>query len=265
MLSKLHSNVILPNLKKDPTTCFASTSTTSKPTTLPSSNNYTVRFGLYATNFTQFMSLISTQTGNINGCLQNCSSSGICLLSNGILACQCFQYFTGTSCQYDTRPCASNPCLNNGTCLNNLTASYYFKCECQNTFYGVNCEKQINVCENKTCNDHGYCFNDQNMGKCKCFTSYTGENCEKESLFVILVKTAQWLTTIICIVCMVVFCVIIVGNDVLSFLKLGIKRIDINEWRREKLHGIKSKKNPKKKTNQKPKQKKTNEKMRRII
>ena len=34
---------------------------------------------------------------------------------------------------------------------------------------------------------------------------------------------------------------LIIGSDVLDYLKIGDEHIDMNEWRREKLHGEKAK------------------------
>jgi hypothetical protein len=169
-------------------------------------------------NFTQVLSLLSDQKGNLNGCLQNCSSSGICSLNNGLIGCQCFEYFTGASCQYDTRPCASNPCLNNGTCINTINeTSSLFECQCKNTFYGLNCENQINICQNTTCNDHGYCYTEQNTAKCKCFTSYSGDVCEIVSSQVKLVKSVQLTSTIICFVVLGLVIFSVISNDIFNY------------------------------------------------
>ena len=97
---------------------------------------------------TQFLAILANQKGDLNSCLPNCSSSGVCSLRNGLIGCQCFEYFTGSSCKFDTRPCSSSPCLNNATCTNSLNATFAsFECECQQTFYGLNCENQINICK----------------------------------------------------------------------------------------------------------------------
>ena len=110
-----------------------------------------------------FLSILSTQFDDLNGCLVNCSSKGICQLNSNtpMYECECDSHFSGSSCQHDLRPCSSGPCLNNGTCLN-INNDTSFQCECQNTFYGQFFEKQISICQNKTCNQKGFCFNNRN-------------------------------------------------------------------------------------------------------
>jgi hypothetical protein len=85
------------------------------------------------------------------------------------------------------------------------------------------CENMRNLCENKTCSFHGYCTQNHNGTKCKCKNGYEGEICELESNSVKMVKNVQWTTTIICIICISTFVVLIMGNDLFNFLKVGHK------------------------------------------
>ena len=131
--------------------------------------------------------------------------------------CGCDPYFSGKACQYDSRPCSSGPCLNNGTCVN-INNDTSFQCECQQTFFGLNCENQINICQNKTCGGKGYCFNDQNEPKCKCFTGYSGDECETVSTFVKLVRpVVQISTSLICFIVIGTTIVLIISNDVWNY------------------------------------------------
>ena len=74
-----------------------------------------------------FSTLSSSQTifllntnYDLSGCIVNCSNNGQCrfdLLSNQFF-CSCNTAFlSGAACQLDTRPCSSNPCLGNSTCV----------------------------------------------------------------------------------------------------------------------------------------------------
>jgi hypothetical protein len=164
---------------------------------------------------------LANQKGDLNACLQNCSSSGVCTLRNGLIGCQCFDYFTGSACQFDTRPCSSGPCMNNATCTNSLNTTFAsFECECQQTFYGLNCENQINICQNVTCNDHGYCYKDHHhkLAKCKCFTSFSGDECEIVSTFVKLVQSVQLTSSIICFITLGLMVLLVFVNDAFNYL-----------------------------------------------
>ena len=151
------------------------------------------------------------------------------------------------SCQTDERPCShTNKCLNNGTCINSLyLTSSSCKCPENGLFYGQYCENIRNLCENVTCSSHGYCTQSQSETKCKCNNGYEGDKCEIESSAVKAVKSIQWTTTIISVLFIATFWIIIASNDLLNYFKIGHERIDINEWKSEKIHG--EKKKPKKK------------------
>ncbi len=169
------------------------------------------------TNVTRLLSILSTQTEYLNGCLSNCSSNGICHFNSNAatIGCNCFQNYAGTSCQTDIRPCALNSCLNNSTCVNNSNDT--FKCECQNNYFGLNCERFVDLCQNVTCMKHGYCYINQTRAKCKCFTSYSGDECEIESTHVRLVKSVQWTSTLICFVSFGLSIILAILNDIWNY------------------------------------------------
>jgi len=174
----------------------------------------------------------------MNSCLINCSNVGICKVDSlrKKYFCECNPNFMGKSCQTDKRPCfQSNKCLNNATCLYVNTTSFECKCPSNGLYYGEYCENRINLCENVTCSNHGFCFLNQTQTKCKCFTGYSGDKCDLESNFVKVIRYVQWTSTIICIICIITFWTLIVGNDVLNYFKIGNEKIDINEWKHEKL------------------------------
>ena len=198
---------------------------------------------------------ILVSSKDISSCLSNCSNQGVCKLSiNQTYMCECNGNFQGKSCQTDNRPCSqSNKCLNNGMCVNSLNLTS-FSCTCPEggPFYGQYCENMINLCENETCSMHGYCTQIQSEIQCKCYNGFEGENCEIESSSVKAVKNVQWTTTIIAILFLALFWIVIISNDLLNFFKIGHKRVDINEWKSEKMHGEKDKpkKTKKKKKNE---------------
>ncbi len=210
---------------------------------------------LTQSNLQLILEILKSNT-DVTACLSNCSNQGVCKLSqNQTYICECNANFMGKSCQTDERPCSqANKCLNNGTCINSQDLTS-FTCQCPESgpYYGQYCENMRNLCENVTCSSHGYCTQSQNETKCKCNNGYEGDKCEIESGAVKAVKSIQWTTTIISILFIGTFWIIIVSNDLLNYFKIGHERIDINEWKSEKIHGEKSK--PKKKTNKDKKRK----------
>ncbi len=161
----------------------------------------------------------------------------------------------GKSCQTDERPCSqSNKCLNNGTCINSLDlTSSSCQCPQNGPFYGQYCEIMRNLCVNETCSSHGYCKQTQSETKCKCFNGYEGDKCEIESNSLKIVKSVQWLSTTLCIITISLSWLIFIGSDILGYFKIGSEHIDMNEWRREKLHGKSEKRKTFKKTKKVPK------------
>jgi hypothetical protein len=183
----------------------------------------------------QILSILKSDI-DVNSCLLNCSNQGVCTLKNQTYVCECNANFIGKSCQIDTRPCSqSNKCLNNGTCINSLDlTSYSCKCVENGLYYGEYCENMRNLCENVTCSFHGYCTQSQSDTKCKCYNGYEGKDCETEIKVLKIVKNVQWLATAICIIVILIFWSLVIGSDVLDFLKIADEHIDMDEWRHEK-------------------------------
>jgi hypothetical protein len=183
---------------------------------------------------------IIQSNSDISACLANCSNHGVCKLSaNQTYICECNENYIGKSCQTDKRPCSrSNKCRNNGTCINSLDITSS-SCQCPENglIYGKYCENMRNLCENVTCSSRGNCIQNQTDTQCKCFTGFRGDKCEIEGNTVKVVKNVQSTSTIICIVCISTFWLLVIGSDVLDFLKIADEHIDMNEWRREKFHG----------------------------
>lgn len=55
------------------------------------------------------------------------------------LLCFC----TGNRCETNTDECLSTPCLNNGSCIDDINS---YKCHCRRGFIGTNCETNVNEC-----------------------------------------------------------------------------------------------------------------------
>jgi Notch-like protein len=204
------------------------TSSTSQP--LANVNNLFQLTNL--TNQTQLLSILSTYTNDLSACLTNCSNKGTCMFNTQIskYVCLCQEFYNGTACQLDIRPCANLICLNSGQCVEDTLTSA--SCNCSLGFYGSQCQYEYNPCMNVTCSNRGYCFTNDTtttsnknttssttkMTQCKCYADYEGEQCEIEKIFAKFVRYVTLSSLIIVLTCLAVTVLIIVGNDVWTCL-----------------------------------------------
>jgi hypothetical protein len=198
-----------------------------------------------------FAQLSPTQIKNIlnssydlSGCIVNCSNNGLCMFDtvNNKFICSCDSvYLGGYACQIDTRPCSSNPCLNNATCvdysnsmnynmssiISNNSSSFY--CLCNEFYKGANCESKIDLCQNETCSNNGNCYDSNNLPKCKCLSMYSGDKCETESNELKAVKKLISLASILAIVIIISFYSCFLLMDITKFLCKKNNRIYSHE------------------------------------
>ena len=84
--------------------------------------------------------------------------------------------------------CESNPCANNGTCINGM---FGHACDCVPGYSGMDCDilvcpagftgpncLDIDYCAEVTCQNDGSCFNDVDNFTCLCAGDYGGIFCE---------------------------------------------------------------------------------------
>jgi hypothetical protein len=187
---------------------------------------------------TELNIILSSYIGDLSSCLVNCSNQGICVLNSlDKYICQCNEYSTGQACQSDSRPCSSNPCLNNGTCSNiydNQTSASSFQCICQDNLYGgTYCENKVDLCLNKTdvCfNDQqGYCIINGSQPMCKCKNGYSGDKCEIISTSLIVKKVIISVSTIIAIVVIISFIILVLFFDFTKYFLMKKKQKEVKK------------------------------------
>ncbi|VDK78277.1 unnamed protein product [Litomosoides sigmodontis] len=141
-------------------------------------------------------------TGN---CLCPPASTGQCVIKNGLAVCVCPVGNLGEFCEI-ADVCETNPCMNGGKCLLDVTTTSNFKCICDERFSGTRCELAVHgteclqeciageICEQRngtftcvkaeiTCDDcvHSFrCIENGEYAVCVCDTSWTGPKCDQQ-------------------------------------------------------------------------------------
>ena len=89
--------------------------------------------------------------------------------------------FDGQNCEQNLNECLSSPCLNGGSCVDDV-GSYH--CNCLNEFAGRHCEHPLQVqarsgCESEECSQDSICVKDDHGLQCVCKPGFVGNppNC----------------------------------------------------------------------------------------
>lgn len=93
--------------------------------------------------------------------------------------CECFYGFTGINCEINIDDCGTNPCLNDGTCLDSLGG---FKCACKSGYAGKDCSVDTNDCWSFPCYNNGTCVDKVNHYVCECPEGFVGSRCETNAI-----------------------------------------------------------------------------------
>ncbi|XP_016388777.1 protein jagged-2 [Sinocyclocheilus rhinocerous] len=104
-----------------------------------------------------------------------CGPHGRCISqSGGNFTCACQPGFTGTYCHENINDCASSPCQNGGTCIDDIDS---FRCVCPDGFDGQLCELEVNECSGEPCLNGGMCIDLLNDFYCRCTDNWKGKTC----------------------------------------------------------------------------------------
>lgn len=100
---------------------------------------------------------------------------GTCVRSkDNSYSCFCNQGYFGHDCEMNLNECASTPCLNGGTCIDEVAK---FKCDCLDVFTGVLCESHFDICSITPCAKQSICIVSNSKAKCVCNFGKTGKFC----------------------------------------------------------------------------------------
>ncbi|ESO09362.1 hypothetical protein HELRODRAFT_109631 [Helobdella robusta] len=113
-------------------------------------------------------------------CSRNeCKNGGTCLVTEANVygfMCHCPDGYQGVTCEVQVDNCASNPCFNNGLCVNGVGT---FTCICADGFAGSYCQSDLRVCRADTCQHGGTCQVVNGTATCACPIEYTGVMCSE--------------------------------------------------------------------------------------
>uniref|UniRef100_A0A8B9EVS5 Neurogenic locus notch homolog protein 1 n=1 Tax=Anser cygnoides TaxID=8845 RepID=A0A8B9EVS5_ANSCY len=84
--------------------------------------------------------------------------------------------FLGPNCQTNINECASNPCLNQGTCIDDVAG---YTCNCLLPYTGATCEDVLAPCAGGPCKNGGECreSEDYESFSCVCPPGWQGGRC----------------------------------------------------------------------------------------
>ena len=114
---------------------------------------------------------------NIDECAsQPCNNNGTCIDGVDNFVCNCQPGFNGSKCEVNIDECESKPCQNSMQCVDGVNK---YTCDCQGRYTGINCDADVDECQNPdTCAGKGNCTNSPGSFTCTCDNGYFGSNCQ---------------------------------------------------------------------------------------
>ncbi|CAB1437992.1 unnamed protein product [Pleuronectes platessa] len=112
---------------------------------------------------------------NINDCESApCLNGGTCMDQISRYQCVCADGWEGATCRHDVDDCSSDPCLNSGVCRD-LVHDFY--CHCPSGWKGKTCHSREGQCDGSTCNNGGTCYDEGDAFRCVCAVGWDGDTC----------------------------------------------------------------------------------------
>ncbi|GFY47572.1 protein serrate [Trichonephila inaurata madagascariensis] len=104
-----------------------------------------------------------------------CGEHGKCISEPfSDFSCVCDLGYSGRYCHEKKNECESNPCLNNGTCID---AEAGFWCDCKQGWKGKTCNLRHSHCDVQTCQNGGTCRDMGDAFHCTCNEEFAGHSC----------------------------------------------------------------------------------------
>ncbi|KAK7103541.1 hypothetical protein V1264_018417 [Littorina saxatilis] len=104
-----------------------------------------------------------------------CGKNGLCISQpNGGFSCACAPGYAGTYCHENIDDCASNPCQNQGTCIDGVNS---YQCICPEGWEGALCNINKNDCDPNPCRNYGRCRDYIGEFQCVCVGGWKGKTC----------------------------------------------------------------------------------------
>ena len=79
-----------------------------------------------------------------------------CLDLDNRFECECREGFVGEFCDNNVNDCASDPCMNGGSCSDQVGG---YVCSCPSGWGGDRCEQDIGYCDSDPCENNAECIN----------------------------------------------------------------------------------------------------------
>jgi hypothetical protein len=112
-------------------------------------------------------------------CRFNSSSEANCTAFSSIPVRLCDPGFQDDDCRVDTDECSSDPCLNGGTCQDQVNG---FICLCLQGYSGLSCQIDVDECSSSPCHNGATCVDDINGLICLCPPGFSGSACQTNIL-----------------------------------------------------------------------------------
>ncbi|KRX36343.1 Fibropellin-1 [Trichinella murrelli] len=106
----------------------------------------------------------------------SCPENSKCTRLNERFFCHCNEGYTYVRGKCSPLRCAASPCLNGGTCIENMRKNIH--CKCPQYYGGQFCQIDL-LCNDHTCSfGNGVCIHVDGKPRCACKPEFTGESCQ---------------------------------------------------------------------------------------